>query len=154
MMIIIVMIIIHKSFFKCCFAYYLISIWVQWGYRVLFTSSLDLSTSFGSLVRPLLATVSISYGYTFTKGGIVLLWRMLCEAFAKHNESLKANGWGNNARSLHSNRVHKHQLLPKYDTAAYGASESVEEHAMKYRWALWERARACISKAESLCFSI
>jgi len=127
----------------------------QWGYQVLFTSSLDLSTSFGSLVRPLLATVSISYGYTFTKGGIVLLWRMLCEAFAKHNESLKANGWGNNARSLHSNRVHKHQLLPKYDTAAHGASESVAEHAMD-RWALWERVWlwACISKAESLCFSI
>ncbi len=53
------------------------------------------------------------------------LWRMLCEAFAKHNELLKANGRGNNARSLHSNTAHKHQHLPKYNTTAQGASERV-----------------------------
>lgn len=66
----------------------------------LITSSLVLSTSFGSLVRPLLVTVSISQGYTFTKGGIVLLWRMQCKTFAKHNELLKSK-----ARQMHMLRT-------------------------------------------------
>ncbi len=113
---------------------------LHWVYEVLFTSSLALSTSFASLVRPLLVTVSISYGYTFTKGGIVSLWRMLCEAFAKHNELLKANGRGNNARSLHSNTAHKHQHLPKYNTKQH--TVRVREWVCRgtnSRWALCVR---------------